>query len=113
MNAFDALMYVFLFSVVSKMSHSELNFPCPVTLKQPRHYSDISAVQSVMMGTKLQCSTDQCHPLRFRQSGRRLGYDYLWEIGTHSRIQNREGRKINLNISLLVPNPILALACFN
>ena len=45
--------------------------------------------------------------------GRRLGYDYLWEIGTHSRIQNREGRKINLNISLLVPNPILALACFN
>ena len=31
MNAIDALMYVFLFSVVSKMSHSELNFPCPVT----------------------------------------------------------------------------------
>ena len=54
MNAFDALMYVFLFSVVSKMSHSELNFPCPVTLKQPWHYSDISAVLGVMMGTKLQ-----------------------------------------------------------
>lgn len=52
MNAFEALMNVFLFSVVSKMSHSEINFPCPVPGPSPQqHYSDVS----VMMGTKL-CS---------------------------------------------------------
>ena len=28
MNSFDKC--IFLFSVVSKMSHSEINFPCPV-----------------------------------------------------------------------------------
>ena len=52
MNAFEALMNVFLFSVVGKMSHSEIHFPCPVPCPSPQqHYSDVS----VMMGTKL-CS---------------------------------------------------------
>ena len=43
----------------------------------------------------VQCNTDQCHPLRFRQSWRSLVCDYLWEIGTLHTQDTEQGRKEN------------------
>ena len=101
-----SLISVFLFSVVNEMS--EINFPCPVPVSSIIQTSQAECDD----GNKaVQCYMDQSHPLRSKHS---TGLWLPWGNRNSLQLQDIEqGRKIYLNISLLVPSPILALACFN